>query len=84
MREFSQLEVFHWMIEWATRLITIHAAVYEGRLLEGVLINALKAAGRQFGENLYFWYGNLLFLTSVGHDSLARLLNSSGATWSAA
>ena len=34
-----------------------------------MLINALKAAGRQFGENLYFWYGNLLSLTSVGHDS---------------
>jgi len=34
MRAFSQLEVFHWMIEWATRpFYEPRHAVYEGRLM---------------------------------------------------
>jgi succinyl-diaminopimelate desuccinylase len=70
-RPFSQLEVFHWMIEWATRpYYTPRAAVYEARAMEAILINALHAAGQQFGERLYYWHGNLLFLATVGHDSI--------------
>lgn len=71
VRQFSQLEVFHWMIEWATRpYYPPRGAVYEGRLLEGVLINALHQVGRRFGERLYAWHGNLLFQTEVGHDTI--------------
>ena len=71
IRDFSQLEVFHWMIEWATRpYYHPRGAVYEGRLMEAALINALHKAGGQFGERLYAWHGNLLFPTSVSHASI--------------
>ncbi|MFN2211429.1 MAG: M20 family metallopeptidase [Anaerolineales bacterium] len=71
LREFSQLEVFHWMIEWATQpYFHPRSAVYESRLLEGILINSLFRAGREFGERLYAWHGNLPFLTSVDLDSI--------------
>ncbi|HWQ83426.1 MAG TPA: M20/M25/M40 family metallo-hydrolase, partial [Anaerolineales bacterium] len=70
-RDFSQLEVFHWMIEWATRpYYTPRAAVYEARLMEASLLNALDRAGREFGEQLYHWPGNLLYQTAIDHDSL--------------
>lgn len=70
-REFSQLEVFHWMIEWATRpYYTPRGAVYEGRLLEGLLLNALARAGRQFGRRLYTWPGNLPHLPEIGPGSI--------------
>jgi len=71
LRTFSQLEVFHWMIEWATRpYYNPRAAIYEGRLMEAVLANALARAGEKFGERLYYWHGNLLHLTTIGHDSI--------------
>ena len=71
LKEFSQLEVFHWMIEWATRpYYTPRGSVYEGRLMEAVLASALDHAGRQFGERLYYWHGNLLFQTNISHDSI--------------
>ena len=71
LRGFSQLEVFHWMIEWITRpYYNLRGAVYEGRLLEAALMNALSKAGRQFGERLYYWHGNLLLLPHVGRDSI--------------
>ena len=71
LRAFSQLEVFHWMIELVTRPY-FHAkgAIYESRLMEAVLINALHKAGREFGEQLYAWHGNLLYPAKVGHDSI--------------
>jgi succinyl-diaminopimelate desuccinylase len=69
--QFSQLEVFHWMIEWATRPYYIpRGATYEARLMEASLINALHRAGVNFGERLHYWHGNLLFLTDIGHDSI--------------
>ena len=44
---FHQLEVFHWMIEWVTRpYYHPRLAVYEGRLLEALLLNSLDRAGR--------------------------------------
>jgi succinyl-diaminopimelate desuccinylase len=67
--EYHQLEVFHWMIEWVTRPYhTPKGAVYEGRLLEAALINALYKAGRAFGEPLHYWHGNLLVLPEIGPD----------------
>ena len=67
--EYHQLEVFHWMIEWVTRPYhTPKGAVYEGRLLEAALINALAKAGRSFGEPLHYWHGNLLVLPKIGPD----------------
>ncbi|MFN8413956.1 MAG: M20/M25/M40 family metallo-hydrolase [Anaerolineales bacterium] len=69
--QFSQLEVFHWMIEWATRpYYSPRGTIYEARLMEASLINALHRAGINFGERLHHWHGNLLFLTDIGHDSL--------------
>jgi succinyl-diaminopimelate desuccinylase len=67
--EYHQLEVFHWMIEWVTRPYhTPKGAVYEGRLLEAALINALAKVGRNFGGPLYYWHGNLLVLPKIGPD----------------
>ncbi|MEO8357460.1 MAG: M20 family metallopeptidase [Chloroflexota bacterium] len=69
--QFSQLEVFHWMIEWATRpYYSSRGAIYEARLMEASLINSLHRAGLNFGERLHYWHGNLLFLTAIGHDSI--------------
>ena len=69
--QFSQLEVFHWMIEWATRpYYSPRGAIYEARLQEASLINALHCAGINFGERLHYWHGNLLFLTDIGHHSI--------------
>ena len=70
-KQFSQLEVFHWMIEWATRpYYSPRGAIYEARLQEASLINALHRAGINFGERLHYWHGNLLFLTDIGHHSI--------------
>ena len=69
--QYSQLEVFHWMIEWATRpYYSPRGAIYEARLQEASLINALHRAGINFGERLHYWHGNLLFLTDIGHHSI--------------
>jgi succinyl-diaminopimelate desuccinylase len=71
LAQFSQLEVFHWMVEWATRpYYTPRGAIYEARLMEASLINSLHRAGVNFGERLHYWHGNLLFLTDIGHDSI--------------
>jgi succinyl-diaminopimelate desuccinylase len=71
LREFSQLEVFHWMVEWATRpFYQPRAVVFEARLMEATLINALAAAGGHFGERLFYWHGNLLFSTAISHESI--------------
>jgi acetylornithine deacetylase/succinyl-diaminopimelate desuccinylase-like protein/gamma-glutamyl:cysteine ligase YbdK (ATP-grasp superfamily) len=70
-KQFSQLEVFHWMIEWATRpYYTPRGAIYEARLMEASLMNALHRSGLNFGERLHYWHGNLLFLTDIGHHSI--------------
>src|SRR5512143_2027456 len=70
-KQFSQLEVFHWMVEWATRpYYSPRRDVYEARLQEATLMNPLHTAGMSFGERFYYWHGNLLFLTDVGHDSI--------------
>jgi succinyl-diaminopimelate desuccinylase len=67
----SQLEVFHWMIEWATApYYSTLGAVYEGRLLEAFLYNGLARTGIEFGERLYAYPGILLYPAAVGHDSI--------------
>ena len=38
--------------------------------MEGVLLNALSQAGRQFGEQLYAWHGNLLYKTTVDNYAI--------------
>ncbi|MGW8143165.1 MAG: hypothetical protein ACWGN2_02150, partial [Anaerolineales bacterium] len=71
LREFSQLEVFHWMIEWATQpYYQPRSAIYESRLMEAILINSLYRVGKEFDERLYMWHGNLPYLTSVGVHSI--------------
>jgi succinyl-diaminopimelate desuccinylase len=71
LAERCQLEVFHWMIEWVTRpYYSPVGAIYESRLLEACLYNALSRAGRAFGERLYSLHGNLLIPAVVGHDSI--------------
>jgi succinyl-diaminopimelate desuccinylase len=71
LQKFSQMEVFHWMIEWATQpYYHPRAAIYEARLLEATLINSLFRVGREFDQRLYMWHGNLPYLTSVGLDSI--------------
>lgn len=71
MREFSQLEVFHWMIEWATRpYYSLLGANYEARLMEAALINALHCSGNEFGQRLYYWHGNLLYLTTIDQHAI--------------
>jgi len=70
-RSLSQLEVYHWMIEWATRpYYHLIGAVYESRVLEAVLINALHQASEKFGERFYYWHGNLLFQPQFGKDCI--------------
>ena len=70
-REYSQLEVYNWMIEWATRpYYHLRGAVYEGRIMEAILINSLHNAGQRFGERLFYWHGNLPIEVEVGHDSI--------------
>jgi succinyl-diaminopimelate desuccinylase len=71
LAKFSQLEVFHWMVEFATRpYFSPRGAAYEARIMEAVMINALARAGAKFDERLFYWHGNLLFLTNIGHDSI--------------
>lgn len=68
---FSQLEVFHWMVEFATQpYYQPKGVIFETRLMEAILINALKKAGQNFDEKLFYWHGNLLFLTDINHGSI--------------
>jgi succinyl-diaminopimelate desuccinylase len=67
----NQLEVFHWMTEWATRpYYSPQGAVYEARLLEASLLNALAKAGSRFSQRLYTMHGNLLHDVHVDHGSI--------------
>lgn len=69
--ERSQLEVFHWMVEWVTKpYYSPNGAVYEARLLEACLANALARCGRAFGERLHYYHGNLLQTIRVDHQSI--------------
>lgn len=68
-RPLSQLEVYHWMIEWATRpYYHLIGAIYESRLLEAVLIDSLHVASQRFGERFYYLHGNVLFQPQFGKE----------------
>jgi acetylornithine deacetylase/succinyl-diaminopimelate desuccinylase-like protein/gamma-glutamyl:cysteine ligase YbdK (ATP-grasp superfamily) len=71
LAERSQLEVFQWMIEFATQpYYTPWGAVYESRVIEAALLNALARAGRAYGQRLFASTGNLLHAVEVGADSI--------------
>jgi acetylornithine deacetylase/succinyl-diaminopimelate desuccinylase-like protein/gamma-glutamyl:cysteine ligase YbdK (ATP-grasp superfamily) len=71
LAERTQLEVFHWMIEWTTRPhLSPWLTVAEARILEACQINILHKASHQFGERLHGWHGNLLARVNVGHGSI--------------
>ena len=67
----TDLEAFQWMIEWGTNpYYSARGAIYEGRILEGVILNALHQAGQNYEEKLHLWHGNLPYLTAVDYDSI--------------
>ena len=67
----NDLEVFHWMTEWITRpYYHPAAAVYEARILEACLLNALNMAGLSFGDKFYAWHGNVLWPIDVDYRSI--------------
>jgi len=69
----NELEVFHWMTEWITRpYYDLRGVLFEARILEGCMLNALNAAGFSFGERLYPWHGNVLWPLEVAYDSIPR------------
>jgi len=71
LSERTQLEVFHWMIEWTTRpYLSPWLTIAESRLLEACQAAALHRAGERFGERLYAWHGNLPARVRVGHDTI--------------
>jgi acetylornithine deacetylase/succinyl-diaminopimelate desuccinylase-like protein/gamma-glutamyl:cysteine ligase YbdK (ATP-grasp superfamily) len=68
-----QLEVFHWMLEFATYPYYSPAAtIYEARLLEANLLNAMANVGADYGQRLFTWHGNLLFPQNVDESSIPR------------
>ena len=67
----TDLEAFQWMIEWGTSpYYSPRGAVYEARILQGVILNALHKAGQTFDEKLHLWQGNLPYKTTVDYDSI--------------
>ena len=42
--------------------------------MEAALINALHCSGNEFGQRLYYWHGNLLFLTTIDQQCHSELL----------
>jgi succinyl-diaminopimelate desuccinylase len=71
IRGYSQLEVFHWMVEWVTRpYYTPRRAVYEARLMEAVLIDVLNRAGKVLNQRMYHWHGNLLDIIQVKKEDI--------------
>ncbi len=67
----SDLEAFQWQIEWGTNpYYSARGAIYEGRILQGVIINALNGAGLEHEEKLHLWHGNLPYKTTVTYDSI--------------
>lgn len=71
LKPHNALEVFHWMTEWITQPY-YHpvGSIFEARILEGCMLNAINAAGLSFGERLHAWNGNVLWPIEVGHHSV--------------
>jgi len=73
VRERFHLEVFHWMIELATRPFhSASATAAEARLLEGVLVNALADLKLTYGESFYAQHGNIPSDVDVNSDSIPK------------
>jgi succinyl-diaminopimelate desuccinylase len=71
VRPRFQLEVFHWMIEGATRpYYSARGTALEGRLLEAAAWNALARAGLAFGERFFALHGNVPFPVDVNGDAI--------------
>jgi len=69
--DHSRMEIFHWMTELATRpYYSVLGTVYEARLLEAALYNALARAGRELGDRYYAFHGDLLYPPRIGSDSI--------------
>ncbi len=67
----TDLEAFEWMLEWGTNpYYSARGAVYEGRILQGVTLNALHKAGETFQEKLHLWQGILPYVTNVTYSSI--------------
>jgi len=67
----TDLEAFQWMVEWGTNpYYSARGAIYEGRVLQGVILNALHTAGQRYKEKLHLWQGNLPYSTIVDYDSI--------------
>ena len=67
----TDLEAFEWMLEWGTNpYYSPRGAVYEARILQGVVLNALHKAGQTFEEKLHLWQGNLPYMTTVTYESI--------------
>ena len=67
----TDLEAFQWMVEWGTNpYYSARGAIYEGRILQGVVLNALYQAGQTHKEKLHLWHGNLPYATTVNYDSI--------------
>ena len=67
----TDLEAFQWMVEWGTNpYYSARGATYEGRILQGVVLNALHQAGQTHAEKLHLWQGNLPYATMVDYDSI--------------
>ena len=67
----TDLEAFQWMVEWGTNpYYSARGAIYEGRILQGVILNALHQAGQTYEEKLHLWQGNLPYSTAVDYDSI--------------
>ena len=73
LARYSQLEVFNWMIEWATDpFYSPPLAVYQARLFEACLLTTVERASTGGAGPLRAWHGNLLFPVEVGHQSIPR------------
>lgn len=73
LADYHQLEVFHWMIEFASRPYYSPAGtIYETRLLEANLLNAIASAGEDYFQRLYIWPGNVLYPIEVDESSIPR------------
>lgn len=70
-RDRFQLEVFHWMVEGATRpYYAPEGTAWEGRLIEAAVWDALGRAGLSFGERFYALHGNVPYPVEVNGEAI--------------
>ncbi len=70
-RSRVQREVFHWMVEFATRpYYDVRGPAFEAAVLEGVLTDVLFELGLSAGHRLLALHGNIPHRTVVDRDSI--------------